>query len=140
MFNQKYPFTCKRFQTDGRSVFAMVDDEGNENLIDLVRKQQVFKKIIKPSLYSGIEYDSNNNSALRWYPLVKNRSIVLDPQFSFGRPIVADAGIATEVLHQSWLAEDEDTRLVAGLYEIDPAAVKAAVMFEQRIATREVPH
>ena len=139
MFDQPYPFTCKRFQTDGRSVFATVDDEGNENLVDLVKKQNVFNKVIKPSLYTGIEYDTDENNALRWYPS-KSKKVVLDPQYSFGRPIATDTGIATETLYQSWLAEDNDFRIVACLYEIDPAAVKAAVAFEQRIAAGEVPH
>ena len=140
LFNQPYPFTCKRFQTDGRSVFAALDNEDDGGMVDLVKKQNVFKKVIKPSLYSGIEYDSDENSALRWYPVPNSKKVVLDPEYAFGKPILAGLGVTTESLYHSWLAEDENVRLVANFYEIDVAAVKAAVAFEQRIARGQLSH
>ena len=140
-FDQDYPFTCRRFQTDGRSIFATVEEEtGDESLVDLVKKQNVFNRVIKPSLYTGIEYDGEENNALRWFPVPKSRKVVLDPERSFGKPIVTTTGITTETLYQSWLAEDQDTKMVACLYEVDTASVIAAVSFEQRIAGGEVPH
>ena len=140
-FDQPYPFTCKRFQTDGRSVFARVTEEtGEEGLVDLVKKQNVFNKIIKPSLYTGIEYDSGENSALRWFPVRNSKKVVLDPERAFGKPIITDTGITTETLYHSWLAEGENAKMVASLYEIDVPEVLAAVSFEQRIANGEVPH
>ena len=140
-FDQDYPFTCRQFQTDGRSIFATVEEKtGDESLIDLVKKQNVFNRVIKPSLYTGIEYDGEESSALRWFPVPKSKKVVLDPERSFGKPIITTAGITTNALYQSWLAEDQDTRMVASLYEVDTASVDAAVSFEQRIARSEVPH
>ncbi|WP_067518138.1 DUF433 domain-containing protein [Endozoicomonas ascidiicola] len=140
-FHQPYPFTCKRFQTDGQSIFATVEEEtGDEGLVDLVKKQNVFKKIIKPSLYSGIEYDQGDNNALRWFPVKNSRKVVLDPNRSFGKPIVTDNGIRTETLYQSWLAEEQDHKMVAALYDVDVAAVNSAILFEQRIATVNEVH
>lgn len=140
-FEQDYPFTCRRFQTDGRSIFAtVVEETGDESLIDLVKKQNVFNRVIKPSLYTGIEYDGDESNALRWFPVANSKKVVLDPERSFGKPIVTAAGITTETLHQSWLAEDQDTKMVASLYGVDPASVHAAVNYEQGIASSEVPH
>ncbi|MGI9282927.1 MAG: hypothetical protein ACR2PX_25305 [Endozoicomonas sp.] len=140
-FDQSYPFTCKRFQTDGRSVFALVTEAtGEEGLVDLVKKQNVFNRVIKPSLYTGIEYDSHESSALRWFPVRNSKKIVLDPERSFGKPIITSAGITTETLYQCWLAEDQNHKMVASLYDVDATAVNVAIAFEQRIASGEVPH
>lgn len=134
MFKQRYPFTCKRFQTDGRDIFATVLDEtGDEALLDLVRRQWAFKQVIKPSLYEGIDY-SGEGSAQRWYPLKRNKEIVLDPARNFGKPVLTSVGIDTSAIFQAYQAEGKDVKRVAMIFEIPTAAVDAAVAFEHRIA------
>lgn len=134
MYDQPYPFTCTRFQTDGRSIFATVLDEtGDESLLDLIRKQYTFREVIRPSLYAGIEY-SDTGKAERWFPQKRNRKIVLDPDRNFGKPILTDYGIDTSVLRQAWETEGENSRFVAAIYQIPVAAVEAAIRFEQRTA------
>lgn len=134
LFKRAYPFTCTRFQTDGRSIFACVMAETHDDtLLDLVKKQYVFKQIISASLYEGIEYDAHGEAG-RWFPLGRSHSVVLDPERQFGKPIVAASGISTACLHEAWLAESKDSRRVAKLYEISVDAVLAAIRFEQRDA------
>lgn len=131
LYNQPYPFTCRRFQTDGRSIFATVLEEtGDESLLDLVKKQYAFKQVITPSLYRGIEYD--DDEALRWYPLSRNRRVVLDPARNFGKPVLAETGMTVDAIISAWHAEGENVRRVAALYEIPSAEVEAAIQFEQR--------
>ncbi len=133
MYNQPYPFTCTRFQTDGRSIFATVLDEiGDESLLDLVKKQYTFREVIRPSLYAGIEY-SDSGKAERWFPQKRNRKVVLDPGRNFGKPVLTDYDIDTSILKQAWETEGENTRFVAAIYQIPVAAVEAAIQFEQRI-------
>ncbi|MCP4597728.1 DUF433 domain-containing protein [Neptuniibacter sp.] len=139
LIGSKYPFTCKKFLTDGQSIFAQtLEETGDECLMDLVKKQYVFKQVISDSLYAGIEYN-DNNLASRWYP-TRSRKIVLDPTRSFGKPILTDFGITTETLFAAWKAEDKNYRIVADTYEIPLDQVKAAIGFEQRIASNEVLH
>jgi len=134
IFDQQYPFTCKRFQTDGRSIFATVLDEtGDESLLDLIKRQWAFKQVIKPSLYEGIDY-TGEGAAQRWYPLKRSKAIVLDPARNFGKPILSAAGIDTSAVYQTYQAEGQDIKRVATIFEIPPAAVDAAVAFEHRIA------
>ncbi|NWB98951.1 DUF433 domain-containing protein [Pseudomonas gingeri] len=134
MLEQPYPFTCKRFQTDGRSIFATVLDEtGDESLLDLIKRQWAFKQVIKPSLYEGIDY-TGEDAAMRWYPLKRSKAIVLDPARNFGKPILSATGIDTLAIYQAYQAEGQDTKRVATIFEIPPAAVDAAVAFEHRIA------
>ncbi|MEH6500658.1 MAG: DUF433 domain-containing protein [Pseudoalteromonas distincta] len=133
-FDQPYPFTCRRFQTDGRSVFAIVLEEtGDESLIDLVKRQYAFQQIISESLYAGIDYDSDGG-AQRWYPLKRSKTVVLDPARRFGKPILAKSGIDTETIAASYRAEDQNIRRVALLYELTPAEVEAAIKFERKDA------
>lgn len=134
MFDQPYPFTCKRFQTDGRDIFATVLDEtGDEALLDLIKRQYAFSQVIKPSLYEGIDY-SGQGSAQRWYPLKRSKSVVLDPTRNFGKPILSSTGIDTSAIYQAYLAEGKNTKRVAALYEISTAAAEAAVFYEHGIA------
>lgn len=133
LFDRPYPFTCKRFQTDGRTIFAQaIHDTGETELLDLVKKQYAFSQIIEPSLYRGIEF-GNNELARRWFPLSRSRSVVLDPMIAFGKPIVTDVGIRTSTLYDAFLAEGTK-RAVSRLYEVPLASVEAAISFEKRLA------
>lgn len=132
LFHQEYPFTCKRFQTDGRSIFATVHEETlDETLLDLVRKQYVFKQVIAPFLYEGIEY-AEDGEAQRWFPVRRNRRVVLDPQRNFGKPMLTDTGVGVEAVLNAWHAEGKDAKRVAAMYEIPVNAVQAAIQFEHR--------
>lgn len=134
LFHQAYPFTCRRFQTDGRSIFATVLDEtGDETILDLAKRQLVFKQVIGPSLYEGIDY-AEEGKAQRWYPVKRSKAVVLDPQINFGKPTLNSVGIDTSSIYQAYLAEGENIRRVAALYEIKPAAVEAAVTYEHGLA------
>lgn len=134
MFDQRYPFTCRRFQTDGRDIFATVLDEtGDEALLDLVKRQYAFKQVIKPSLYEGIDY-TLEGSAQRWYPLKRSKAVVLDPARNFGKPVLTSVGIDTATLYQAFQAEGQNSKRVAMLFEIPIAAVDAAVTYEHGIA------
>ncbi|WP_245841428.1 DUF433 domain-containing protein [Pseudomonas abyssi] len=133
-FDQPYPFTCRRFQTDGRTIFASVMEEtGDEALIDLVKRQYAFKQVISDSLYAGIDYD-REGEALRWYPLKSNKSVVLDPARHFGKPILAKSGIDTETVAAAYQAEGQSIRRVASIYELTAAEVEAALKFERKDA------
>ncbi|KTC46920.1 hypothetical protein AO250_11045 [Pseudomonas syringae pv. actinidiae ICMP 19497] len=134
MFGQLYPFTCRRFQTDGRDIFATVLDEtGDEALLDLVKRQYAFKQVITPSLYEGIDY-AGEESAKRWYPVNRNKAVVLDPARNFGKSILTITGIDTAAIHHSYQAEGQNAKRVALLHEIPFEAVEAAIAFEHRHA------
>ena len=133
MFNHPYPFTCKRFQTDGKTIFATaLETTGETQLLDLVKRQFAFTKIIEPSLYRGIEF-GNNELASHWYPVPRSKAVVLDPAIAFGKPIVTQGSIRTSILYDAFKAE-ENKQYVAKLYEVPVGAVEAAIRFEERLA------
>lgn len=131
-----YPLTTHKFCTDGKTLFMSVMRDGTEKeLLDLLKRQLVFGDIIKPSLYSGIEYEGE--AARRWYPEGKNRrNIVLDPQQQFGKPVVADIGVPTEALFSNYKVEGGDhaaLNIVARTFDVPVRKVQAAVQFEEQL-------
>ena len=129
-----YPLTNRRFLTDGKRIFleAIEKATGEHKLIDVLRRQFVFGNIIKPSLYAGIEY--GDDGARRWYPMGRRKVVVLDPAVQFGNPVLAEAGIPTDTIYASFLAERRDRAMVARVFNITPKMVEAAVEFEQKLA------
>ena len=133
MFGHSYPFTAMRFLTDGRTIFHEASKHsGDGGLTDLKSKQVVFTEVIRHSLYAGIEFD-NRGVAKRWHPLHGSRAIVLDPEISFGKPIISGTGVPTATIADAVRAEKSFTR-VAQLYDLKPAEVRSAVRFEEKLA------
>lgn len=133
-FGRDYPLTNHQFLTDGKRIFlqAIEETSGEPPMIDVLRKQFVFSDIIKPSLYAGIEYGAEG--AVRWFPLGKRKTIVLDPALQFGTPVVTHTGVPTDTIYASYLAEGRDKTMVARVFDLTPKMVNDAVEFEERLA------
>jgi len=139
IWSVKYPFTTLKFKTDGRTIFgeALRQAEKERALVDLRNKQHVFREIINPSLYAGIQY--HQDQASKWYPMPKREGIVLDPSRQFGSPIVEAAGTPTDILHASYVAEggnEAAIKTTAAIYDIQPRLVRSAVRFEENLQQR----
>jgi len=130
----EYPFTSTAFKTDGRRIFMeMLDDNGDQALVDVVKRQNVMGKVIGPSLREGIEL-SVDDEATRWYPVSRSKAVVFDPQRSFGHPILSESGVPTIAVVEALKAECGNVSRVANLYEISVAAVRKAVAYEAQVA------
>jgi hypothetical protein len=90
-----HPFTTARFRTDGRSLFVEIGRETDTpQLYDVLGRQYGFHRIIEPS-FKDVDLDVE---IIRWWPLGKHRSVLIDPQRSFGAPIASNSGIPTATL------------------------------------------
>lgn len=125
------PFSTQKFRTDGKTIFLEITEGIQEpKLIDLRRRQNVFRTIVEPSL-KDLEFDAS--AVARWFPLgIQRRSVVIDPARSFGRPIAA-SGVPTEVLKRAVDVEGS-IKKVAALYGVLESEVRDAVTFEDRLA------
>jgi uncharacterized protein (DUF433 family)/DNA-binding transcriptional MerR regulator len=125
------PFSTRKFRTDGKTIFLEITEGIQEaKLIDLRRRQNVFRTIVEPSL-KDLEFDAS--AVARWFPLgISRRSVIIDPTRAFGRPIAA-SGIPTEVLSRAVAVEGSVAKVVR-LYNVSTAEVKDAVAFEKRLA------
>jgi len=132
MVDDQRPFSTQKFRTDGRTLFFEIIDGIQEGqLVDLKRRQNVFHRMVGPSLLD-LEFDAA--VLARWFPLGKlHRSVVVDPARAFGRPIVSDGGVPTETITQAVKNEGSAER-VARLYELPLAAVRDAIAFQRQLA------
>lgn len=119
-----HPFSTRRFKTDGRTLFV---EQGNA-VLDLKKRQHVFRKVIEPT-FVDLEFDAD--AASRWWLNPVRKTLVIDPERSFGQPIVAETGVSTARLAQAVAAEGSVDR-VAQLFELKPAVVRDALDFERR--------
>jgi uncharacterized protein (DUF433 family) len=125
-----HPFATRRFVTDGETIF---EDFAPAALLDLVKKpgQLAARDILLPSLRAKL--DVSSEGARRWWPLGKNRPVVIDPERQFGQPISRDEGVPTVVLARAATAMKSVDR-ASKWFDVSRAAVRAAVEFEQRLA------
>lgn len=130
-FNTDYPFAVKRFDTDGKTIFATLlksEDDG-ELVEDLRRGQLVFRSIIKP-FFKRLEYGQSD--AMRYWPLLKSGRVVLDPMRSLGQPIDSKTGIPTKAIFDAVQA-GQSQKMVSKWFDIPVAAVRQAVKFEKSL-------
>lgn len=139
-FRTDYPFAVKRFDTDGRSIFAtlikQVNGDDAQLVEDLNRGQYVFDAMVRP-FFKKLEYrTSDREQAIRFWPLGTTGRIVLDPQRKFGQPIDNETGIPTKSLYDSVIAGGgQDLATVARWFDVPIDAVRAAVAFEKRLSS-----
>jgi uncharacterized protein (DUF433 family) len=124
----QYPFSSDRFRVVGRSIFA---DVGDGQLLDLVRDQFVFDRLVLETMRKGLHY-ANTDQPQWWKPLGDDRSVVVHPARAFGAPVALPSGIRTRVLYGSYRAE-QSHEVVARWYDVTVEAVKDAVEFEESI-------
>lgn len=124
------PFSTRQFKTDGKTIFLNSAKTGEKSeMLDLKRKQYVIAQVIERSFK---DLDIAQSSVSSWRPYKGKRSIVIDPQRSFGQPIANDSGVPTIALAQAVEAEGSLTR-AAELFEVSPAVVRDALMYERSL-------
>jgi len=125
-----HPFAIRKMYTDGKSIFAKIALEENDtSLLDLIKQQYQFGRIIEPTLYACIDFNINNN-AEKWWPLGKKGGIVLDPSRNMGQPILHKQNVKTELIYDLYRNKHSIDE-ISEWYELDKNAIKTAISFEE---------
>lgn len=128
-----HPFCTSRFATDGRAIFLReAEASADAALRDVTNNQQEFARIVTPFLKEQEFVDAS--TLVRWWPLGRERAVVLDPGRNFGQPTAVQAGIPTRVLANSVRANGGAVDEMARWYEVDAKEVRDALEFEQKLA------
>ena len=138
-FHTDYPFAVRRFDTDGRSIFATLAREAELKRADAVlvedlrRGQYVFDQIMRP-FFRKLEY-GDRDEVRRFWPMEPKGRIVLDPERKFGKPIDAETGVPTKSIYDAVMAGGgQDYQTVAEWLDVPVPAVQCAVRFEESLA------
>jgi uncharacterized protein (DUF433 family) len=125
-----HPFCSKRIATDGKNILLkQAEEDSDEALINLVTDQREFSRIVQDFL-KELEFSGDD---IVWWPLGKNRQIVVDPRRNFGQPTVAKSGVPATTLARSVKA-NSSIDIVARWYEAQRDEVRDAVEFEDSLA------
>jgi uncharacterized protein (DUF433 family) len=135
LLRHPHPFATRTvFQTDGKKIFASIAEEtGDEKLYDLQSKNWAMLEMIAQSLDEEVKYDPSGDAA-SWHPRPQFSNVVVNPRYSFGKPIVEGYGVPTRALYEAFQAEGESVDSVATWYELPTEIVRTAVRFELELA------
>ena len=123
------PFSLRRFKTDGR---AVLDKVAEGVLHDIVNDQQSFEQVLDRFLIDGLDFNESDEPE-RWWPLGKDKLVVIDPTRGFGTPICSSSGVPTVVVDKFYSAE-QDVKKVMWWYDLAEGEVEDAVEFEASLA------
>jgi uncharacterized protein (DUF433 family) len=122
------PLSTNAFRTDGKNVFLLLSNEGEDRVVDIFTDQYAIKRVIEPS-FRGLDFN-DEGVPTRWHI---SRGVVLDPERSFGQPIEVETLVPTHILAAAVEAEGS-VKAAARAYEVSIRAVNQALAFEQKTA------
>jgi uncharacterized protein (DUF433 family) len=121
--------TQKFFRTDGHKILGEIGRKhGVEVLYDLRTRNFEMPAIVLPSLKQDVVFDPDGN-IVQWFP---RRSIapnvIVDPRFSFGRPIMRQSYIPAATLADA-VESEGSAEAVAEIFDVSEQQVEEAVRF-----------
>jgi uncharacterized protein (DUF433 family) len=128
LLDQSYPLSSIRFKSLGGKIFAEVLEGHERKLVFDLYTGQLLLSFMWDKLYDALEYSEYDELA-RWFPLGKDRRVVVDPKRSFGRPLSLE-GVPTAILASALKAE-KTVENVAYWYRVDPDSVRDADEYER---------
>lgn len=133
LIRPNHPLSTRTFRTDGRDILADVANEtGDHRLLNLRNEQWGFEEAIGPSIVADVVF-SDNDWAEQWWPVGRDRGIVIDPKRAFGQPILARFGIPTRMVAITAKTEG-DFKKAADILGISREAARDALDFEHAFA------
>ena len=125
-FGSEFPFASHQLLSDGHSVLLRLEETVALNLNQA--GQTEFAMLIEPFCIK-LEFDVSTELAERFWPLGRDRAVVVDPRRGFGRPTIAGTRVPTEVVAAMRQGGDA-VATIASRFELSPQAVRDAIEFE----------
>jgi uncharacterized protein (DUF433 family) len=118
----KRPLLDLDFKLHGRELFVKYETE----IISATRGGQIAWTEAVDALLASLDYDENEQTAYRWWPLGREQPVLLDMRVNGGRPTTAETGVRTisiaTRLREGWEPDEISQDTAATLTEIKAAA------------------
>lgn len=131
LFQSERPLLSHRFRTDGRDAFVQLDGMGDE-LVSVLRGKgnTAWDEALAPFL-DTVDYEGE--WVYRWWPGGRERSVVVDPRYGYGLPVVAGTGVRTEIIRERVEAGDSPEQIERD-FGVSRRAVEHALEFERSLS------
>jgi uncharacterized protein (DUF433 family) len=124
-----FPFANSTILTDGKKILYTID---GDLIINADKSRQInFKSIIEHFCHK-IDFDKDQ-LALRYWPLGKEKNIVVDPHHQLGQPTVKNTNILAETLYNLYTS-GEKIGFISSLYDVPENDVRASIEFFKKAA------
>jgi uncharacterized protein (DUF433 family) len=119
------PLVTETFKDKGRDIFV---DAGFGILVNVGYEagMQAWDEVLDPFL-DTVEYE--DKIVRRWWPLGKDVSVLVDPDYGFGLPVVEGIGVRTEIIAERYRAGDT-TDEIAYDFDVTPKQIDDALRWE----------
>jgi uncharacterized protein (DUF433 family) len=121
------------FRTSGCELFYEYEERGERFSINASRQGQTAWPTETTAFLKSLDYDESERAAYRWWPLGKERPVLLDTSLNAGRPSTAKNGVRTIAI-ASRARHGWSTRAIADDVVATPAEVEAALELEGKAA------
>jgi len=129
------PHFCQSafFTSGSQNISIKLPKDGT--IIKLMTGGQYVIPSIVASLSNKLDFEeiTRYGFARRYYPKGLDGQIVIDPEISFGRPVIKGTGIPTTSIYDLFLGEGEKYKPVGNWFSLPISKVKAAVQFEHSL-------
>ncbi|MCX6148333.1 MAG: DUF433 domain-containing protein [Candidatus Kapabacteria bacterium] len=127
-FNMSFPFANTKILASDKNIFYYIN---NETIIKADESKQIGIKHILEHFYDRIDFD-DDNYAKRYWPLGKDKSVVIDPKHQFGQPTINGTNILIDTIIYSYYKGGESLKVIASLYELKLSQVEDAISYMTR--------
>jgi uncharacterized protein (DUF433 family) len=127
--NTQFPFATSTILTDGRQILYKID---NNTIINANNTRQLNFVAIIEEFCQQMDF-GKDRLAIRYWPLGKEKNIIVDPHHQLGQPTIRNTNILAETLYRMHEA-GEKINFVASLYDVSVKDVNASIEFFKNAA------
>jgi uncharacterized protein (DUF433 family) len=127
-FHAEFPFALGNLLCDGHSILLKIN---MKTLLNVNSHGQYELSAILKSFCKKIDFEKQSNLAVRYWPMGKDTTVVLDPKIAFGQPCIAGSGIQAEAIYSLYKAGEKKS-MILDAYRIKEKQLRDSILFMEQ--------